>query len=170
MNVGLYIKDTIKYKEQQELSKLDENIEHIWIKCEGKNENKNWLVGVLYQPCSEDKAKLKCIQKLDTILSTVTTTFRKTVIITGDTNIDYNKSSAVLKKYKKVINAYNLKQHITNPTRQGAKTIDHIISKLQTERILITDAIPFRNVSDHYAPYTILKILTKSIQTRFKYI
>ena len=35
------IKDTIKYKEQQDLSKLDETIEHIWIECQGKNKNKN---------------------------------------------------------------------------------------------------------------------------------
>ena len=29
--VGMYIKDTIKYKERQDLNKLDETIEHIWI-------------------------------------------------------------------------------------------------------------------------------------------
>ena len=39
--VKMDIKDTIKYKEQQDLSKLDETIEHIWIECQGKNKNKN---------------------------------------------------------------------------------------------------------------------------------
>ena len=55
--VGMYIKDTIKYKERQDLSKLDETIEHTWIECQGNNQ-KNYLVGVLYQPRPEDKEKL----------------------------------------------------------------------------------------------------------------
>ena len=29
----MYIKDTIKYKERQDLSKIDETIEHMWIEC-----------------------------------------------------------------------------------------------------------------------------------------
>ena len=70
----MYIKDTIKYKERQDLSKLDETIEHMWIECQGKNKNKNYLVGVSYQPHPEDKEKLVWIQKLDTILSAITTT------------------------------------------------------------------------------------------------
>ena len=71
----------------------------MWIESEGKNENKNWLVGVFYQPRPEDKEKLEYIQKLDTILSIVTTTLSKTVIITGHTRIDYNKLSTVLESY-----------------------------------------------------------------------
>ena len=56
--VGLYKKDTIKFKERQDLSKLDETIEHMWIEFQGKNKNKNYLVGVFYQPRLEDKEKL----------------------------------------------------------------------------------------------------------------
>ena len=56
--VGIYIKDAIKYKEQQDLSKLDETIEHMWIECQGKNKNKNYLVGVFYQPRPDYKEKL----------------------------------------------------------------------------------------------------------------
>ena len=54
----MYIRDTIKYKKWQILSKLDETIEHMWIKCQGKNKNKNYLVGVFYQPHPEDKERL----------------------------------------------------------------------------------------------------------------
>ena len=56
--VGMYIKDTIKYKERQDLSKLDKTIVHMRIECQGKNKSKNFLVGVFYQPLSEDKEKL----------------------------------------------------------------------------------------------------------------
>ena len=81
----MYIKDTIKYKERQDLSKLDETIEYMWIECQGKNKSKNYLVGIFYQPCPEDKEKLIWIQKLDTILSAITT-WNKIIAIAGDTN------------------------------------------------------------------------------------
>ena len=79
----MYIKDTIKYKERQDLSKLNETIEYMWIECQGKN--KNHLVGIFYQPRPENKEKLIWIQKLDTILSAITT-WNKIIAIAGDTN------------------------------------------------------------------------------------
>ena len=56
--VEMYIRDTIKYKKWQILSKLYETIEHMWIECPGENKNKNYLVGVFYQPHPEDKERL----------------------------------------------------------------------------------------------------------------
>ena len=117
----MYIKDSIKYKERQDLNQIDESIEHIWIQCQGKNKNKNYLVGVFYQPHPEDKEKLICIQKLYTIPSAITPTWSKTIAIAGDTYIDYNKPSTVLETYKEVLDTYNLKQHVKKPTRQGVK-------------------------------------------------
>ena len=73
--VGMYIKDTIKYKERQDLSELNETIEHVWIECQGKNKYKDYLVGVFYQTRPEDKEKLIWIQKPHTILSGITTTW-----------------------------------------------------------------------------------------------
>ena len=78
----------------------------MWIECQGKNKKKNYLVGVFYQPRSEDKEILIWSQKLGTIPSAITTTWNKTIVIDGDTKIDCNKSSTVL----------------------GVKTIDHIVS------------------------------------------
>ena len=59
------------------------------------------------------------------------------------------------------------------PTRQGAKSIDHVISNLHTKRIFITDVLPCPTVSDFdtlYITLITLRILAKSLQTRFKYI
>ena len=114
--------------------------------------------------------KLIWIQILDTILSAITTTWNKTIVIAGDTNIDYNKPSTVLETYKEVLDTYNLKQHVKKPTRQGVKTIDHIVSNLETEKVLITDVLPCPTIIDHDAPYAIIKIPTASFQTRYKYI
>ena len=74
------------------------------IECQGKNKNKNYLVGVFYKSCPEDKEKRIWIQKLDTILSAITTTWNKTIVIPGDTNIDYNKHHQLyLKDTKKYL-------------------------------------------------------------------
>ena len=166
----MYIKDTIKYKERQDLNKLDETIEHTWIECQGKNKNKNFLGCVFYQPRPKDKEKLMWIQKLDTILSAITTVWYKTIVIAGDTNIVYNKPSTVLETYKDVLDTCNLKQHVKKPTLQGVKTTDHIVSNLETEKVPITNVLPCPFVCDHEAPYAIIKIPTASFHTRYKYI
>ena len=136
----------------------------MWIECQEKNKNKNYFVGVFYQPHHEDKEKLIWIQKLDAILSAITATWNKTIIIAGDTNTDYNKPTTVLETYKEVLDMYNLKQHVKKPTCRNAKTIDHIVSNLETEEVLITDVLPCPTVSDHDAPYAIIKIPTASFQ------
>ena len=104
--IGIYIKDTIKYKERQNLSKLDETIEHNVDRVSREEQKKNYLVGVFYQPRSEDKEILIWSQKLGTIPSAITATWNKTIVIDEDTKIDYSKPSTVL----------------------GVKTIDHIVS------------------------------------------
>ena len=74
--------------------------------------------------------------------SAVTTKWSKTITIARDTNIDYNESSAVIEKYKTVINRHILKQQVTKPTCQGFKMIDHISCTLQTEKIFLADVLP----------------------------
>ena len=101
------------------------------------------------------------------ILSATTSTWNKTIIIGGDTNIDYNKPSTVLETYKEVLDTYNLKQHVKKSTHQSVKRCesDHIVSNLEIEKVLITDVLPCPTVSYHNAPYVIIKIPTASFQT-----
>ena len=168
--VGLYIKDSIKYKVRHDLNKIDESIEHLWMECKGNNCNKSYLVAALYQPSSSEKEKLIWIEKLDTLLSIVNSTWNKTITITGDTNIDYLKPSAALKRYEEVIETYNLKQHIDITTRKGAKIIDDIITNLKENKLITTNVLPCPTVSDHDAPYIITNIPGIKFQTRTKYI
>ena len=69
---------------RHDLSKIDESNEHLWIRCKGNNCNKSYLVAAFYQPSSDEKEKLIWIEKLDTLLSIVNSTWNKTIIITGD--------------------------------------------------------------------------------------
>ena len=75
----------------------------MWIECQGKNKNKNYFVGGFYQPHLEDKEKLIWIQKLDTLLSAIPTTWNKTIVIAGGTNFDSTIPSTVLETYKEVL-------------------------------------------------------------------
>ena len=104
------------------------------------------------------------------LLSIVNSIWDKTIIITGDTNIVYFKPSAALKRYKEVIETYNLKQYITIPTRKGTKVIDHVITNLQENKFITTNVLPCTTVSDHDALYIITNIPEIKFQTRTKYI
>ena len=46
----------------------------------------------------------------------------------------------------------------------------HIISNLETKKVVITDVLPCPTVSDYDTPYAIIKIPTTSFQTKYKYI
>ena len=80
------------------------------------------------------------------------------------------KNHQLYLKHTKKYLTRTLKQHVKKPTRQGVKTIDHIVSNLETEKVLITDVLLCPTVSDHDAPYAIIKIPTALFQTRYKYI
>ena len=104
------------------------------------------------------------------LLFVVNSTLNRTIIITGDTNIDYLKPSVALKRNKEVIETYNLQQHITIPTRKGTKTIDYIITNLQENKLITTNVLPCPTVSDHDAPYITRNIPGIKFKTRTKYI
>ena len=87
------------------------------------------------------------------LLSLVNSNWNKTIIITGDTNIDYLKPSIALKRYDEVIETYNFKQDITIPTRKGTKIIDHIITNLKENKLITTNVLPCPTVNNHDAPY-----------------
>ena len=91
------MKDSIECKVHHDLNKTDESIKYLWIECKGNNCNESYLVAALHQPSSDEKEKLIWIEKLDTVLSIVKSSWNKTIIITGDTNIDYLKPSVALK-------------------------------------------------------------------------
>ena len=74
------LKDTIKYKERQDLSKVDETMEQMRINCQGENKKK-LTCRCFYERRPENIEKLKRIQKLNTILTKVTRIWNKTIII-----------------------------------------------------------------------------------------
>ena len=55
--VGIYIRDTIEFMIRNDISKLDESIEHLWVEIQGRKKNSAYLIGVFHQPSSENNKK-----------------------------------------------------------------------------------------------------------------
>ena len=167
--VGLYIKEALQYKVRKDIGRKDTTIEHLWIEVKNAKKHCSFLVGVCYQPSSLAADKEVWIDKLDHLLSHITTTWTGAVILTGDMNININnKNSPVTARYLETLTNHGLLQHVDQPTRNGSKTIDHIASNVG--HILATNVLPCDEISDHDAPYVIFDIRKQRFAPRFKYI
>ena len=116
---GVYIRDTIEFEVCSDILKLDDSIEHLWVEIQGRKKNSACLIGVFYQPSSENNKKLEWLEKLDSVLSIVKSTWNGTVRITGDSNIDLLASTEIQKRYTEVLETYDLNNHISKATRIG---------------------------------------------------
>ena len=125
-------------------------------------------IGVFYQPNSENSKKLEQIEKLDSVLSIVKSTWNGTFMITGDSNIDLLASTEIPKRYTEVLETYDLNSHITKATRIGKKLIDHIISNIPANKILHSDVLPCTTISDPDAPYIIANMPVNKLETRYQ--
>ena len=125
-------------------------------------------IGVFYQPNSENSKKLEQIEKLDSVLSIVKSTWNGTFMITGDSNIDLLASTEIPKRYTEVLETYDLNSHITKATRIGKKLIDHIISNIPANKILHSDVRPCTTISDPDAPYIIANMPVNKLETRYQ--
>ena len=118
------------------------------------------MIGIFYQPSSESAKKIEWIEKIDTVLSSIKTTWDSTTILTSDTNIDLLSSSTTWDMYEQMLHRYQLSCHITKLTRMGKKLIDHISSNICKNKILHSDVLPCPAISDHHAPTTVLLFLS----------
>ena len=125
--VGYYIKSDIRFKERNDLNSLDDSLESQWIEIKGKNRRSNTLIGTFYQPSSMTAEKMVWLKKFDDIISHIMIYHDGPIIITGDLNIDLMKSTVISRLYHEMLDTYNLKQHITKPTRKDTVLIDHIL-------------------------------------------
>ena len=148
-DVGIYIKDFITYKIRNDIISLDDSLEHLWVEVRGKNKKSPNLIGVAYQPSSENAKKIEWIEKIDAVLSSIKSTSDSSIILTGDTNIDLLSSSTTRDRYKEMLHTYQLSCHIKKPTRKGKRLIDHISSNICENKVLHSDVLLCPIISDH---------------------
>ena len=112
---------------------------------------------------------MEWLDKIETMLSIITSKITGTTVLTGDTNINVNEPSRPKKRYQEILENFNLDQHINLPTRKGSKIIDHIITNIPN-KILHSNVLPCPSISNHDAPYITAKIPTNKYQPRYKFI
>ena len=137
--------------------------------CTAQNNILITIDGVVYQPSSENAKKIEWIEKIDSVLSSIKSTWDSTIILTGDTNIDLLSSSMTRDMYERMLHTYQLSCHITKPTR-NKKLIDHISSNIWKNKILHSDVLPCPTISDHDAPYIIVNLPTNKYEIRDQFI
>ena len=114
--VGAHIKDCVTYKIRNDIISLDDSLEHLWVKAKGKNQKSPYLIGIVYQPRSENATKIEWIEKIDAVLSSIIRTWDNTIILTGDTNNDLLSSSTILDIYEQMLHTNQLSYHINVKT------------------------------------------------------
>ena len=85
---GVYIKDCITYKIRNDIISLDDSLDYLWVEVKGKNKKSPYLIGIVYQPNSENAKKIEWLEKIDAVLTSIKSTSGITIILTGDINID----------------------------------------------------------------------------------
>ena len=128
------------------------------------------LLGVLYQDNFDSTSKTIWLQKLDTIIGQLSSSWDGTIMICGDMNINtLDSTNPILNLYEATLNSYNLiTRHINEPTR-GNKVLDHIISNSPSQ-IKHCGVIPCPQISDHDSPYVIFDTKSRVYEPRYKYI
>ena len=71
--------------------------------------------------------------------------------------------------YVDILETFNLKQHVKQPTRKSKSLIDHIVSNLEA-KLITGDVIECDEISDHDAPFCIFKLTKERYEPRFKYL
>ena len=104
-DVDVYIKDCITYKIRNDVISLDNSLEHQWVEVKGKNKKLPYLIGVFYQPSSRNAKKIDWIEKVDTVLSSIKSTWNSTIIPTGDNLLSSSTTHECMNKCYTRINS-----------------------------------------------------------------
>ena len=167
--VGLYIKDSIKYKMWDDITRPDPNLEHLWVEIEGKNKHSKSLICVAYQPNFTDQLKTEWLEKMEKVIVTATINWSGNFILTGDMNIDLLSNSPSKDLYQELLNSLDLIQHVNSPTRKGKSLIDHVITNSNC-KIKTCDVLPTPEISDHDAVFVCLNNRVARFEPRYKII
>jgi predicted nucleotidyltransferase len=157
--VGVYIKDTLKYKMRHDLCIFIPNIfESIFIEI--NLGHKKLIIGTVYRPNSYPNADIDIFMQTMNDLQQLLAAENKETYLMGDMNIDLLKCSSHHKtgEYLESVFSHGFLPLITKPTRitdHSATLIDHIYANKQD--ILSTSGIIINDISDHFGVFAIIK-------------
>ena len=171
--VGVYIKESVKYKRRINIEAKEPDLEHLWLEFSGRNKNSKLLLGSMYRS-NKILTPTNWLDNVENLLSYLTVSWDGQLLVTGDMNIDLMPGceTSLTNQYIDMLSSLNLRQHVTKPTRttnRSSTLIDHIISN-SPDRIAFTDVLQCPLLSDHVAVYACINIKVTRFQPRYKYI
>ena len=148
-----YISNNLEYKERPDLN--HERVEAVWIELGTMEKDTKYLI------CSYYRSPEKDVNYFNDTIDMINKASNedKEIIICGDFNWDYKLDENLsTNKVKQLEDLFVLHQMVHKPTRteNGDKIIDLILTSTPVNHIH-TDVLPI-GCSDHYMPYTIIKI------------
>ena len=95
-------------------------MEQLWLQV--KSEKDSFLLAVFYQPSSVLADKRIWLQKLESLIAYVNTTWTGPIILTGDTNINLlKKDTELYNQYSDTLANLGLKQHNNQTNKKRRK-------------------------------------------------
>ena len=168
--IGFYLKEQLQYKVRTDLTRNYTDLEILVVEIRGRNKNTPSLVCAVYQPSSIEVEKLEWLEKFEQFLANLYATWNGVLIITGDFNINLlSHENESTNRYKNILHAFSLQQHVTKPTRKGKTLILHISSNIST-KLIHCNVISTDEISDHDEPYAIFNIQKERFQKEYKYV
>ena len=140
-SMGGYIQEHIKFKRHHDIEKIVDSFEHMWFEFSGKNKYSSFLLGILYQPHSDNASKELWLDHLEHLISNIMIKWDGVMILAGNMNIDLLKQSQVADKYMRILATFKLTQVIREPARQGKTLIDHIATNIP-KKVVASGVLP----------------------------
>ena len=104
---------TYSFTLRNDITKMDDSTETIWIEVRGKSKNSAFFIGAFYQPSSDEKEKQCWLEKFDRLIPEVYVKWNGMIVIAEDFNINLsNDSGELTQRYKQILHSFSLKQHI----------------------------------------------------------
>ena len=117
--VGFYVKDHLSFTLRNDITKMEDSIETIWIKVRGKNKNSAFLIGAFYQTSSDEIEKHCWLVKFDGFIAQVYVKWNGMIIIAGDFNINLNSDSGEsTQRYKQILRRFYTRRNVSRMLRR----------------------------------------------------
>lgn len=143
--VAFYVKSNVKYSILDIQYLPSHELEQLWIIL--KVARLKIAVGCAYRPPNQS---ITCLDELETVLSNLSLEVDE-IMLVGDLNVDFLRTDTKLQYLLNILDLFNLKQIINEPTRisDTSSSLIDIICVDKFRNVLDSGTTDLLNVSDH---------------------
>jgi len=158
--VGIYLRKSIKFTIYDFTFPSQPSPDLEYVACKTKIQNKTLCILNMYRAPSSNL--LQFFDTLEDLFSLIVPVFDH-VIFLGDINIDFLQDTATTRKLKTLLEAFNLAQHVVEPTRfnhlsNNGSLIDIIITNKNFLPKNTFSVIMPESITDHHLVYSIFDL------------